>query len=111
MPEKDPFSYSLITYAWVLLLAALGGAVSFLRKVRTGVVRAVNITEFVGELITSGFAGLITFWLCEFAAISPLISAVMIGISGHMGSRALFMFESWAETRLKAIAQAAGDKP
>jgi hypothetical protein len=31
MLEKDPTSYSLITYGWVTLLAAWGGVVSFLR--------------------------------------------------------------------------------
>lgn len=97
MPEKDPSNYSLITYAWVLMLSAVGGAVNFAHKLRTGTVRAINLTEFFGELMTSGFAGLLTFWLCEAADINKLISAVLIGISGHMGSRAIFKIEKWAE--------------
>lgn len=32
MPEKDPTTYSLITYAWVALLSAWGGAVNWIRK-------------------------------------------------------------------------------
>lgn len=99
MPEKNPFNYSLLIYLWVFALAALGGTVNFMRKVKEGAVRAFNITEFIGEMITSGFAGLLTFWLCEAADISPLVSAVLIGISGHMGSRAIFRIEQWAETK------------
>ena len=99
MPEKDPTSYSLITYAWVTILAAVGGFVNFARKVSRGQARAFNFTELIGELITSGFAGVLTFWICEWANTPPLIGAVMIGISGHMGSRAIFKFEQWAEER------------
>ena len=99
MPEKDPANYSLLTYAWVFALSMLGGAVNFLNKVRSGAARAFNFTEFAGELATSGFAGLLTFWLCEAGSISPLLSAVLIGISGHMGSRAIFRIEKWAEDK------------
>lgn len=101
MPEKDPFNYGVVTYLWVFALSMLGGAVSFARKLRDGVARAFNFSEFVGEIVTSGFAGLLTFWLCEAADINKLISAVLIGISGHMGSRAIFRVEKWAEERFK----------
>jgi len=53
--------------------------------------------EIIGELTTSGFAGVMTFWLCEAADINGLITAVLIGISGHMGGRAIFIIEKWAE--------------
>lgn len=103
MPEKDPFNYSVFTYLWVLTLAAVGGAVNFANKLKNGEVRAFNITELIGELMTSGFAGLLTFWLCEWAGIDKMLSAVMIGISGHMGSRAIFRFEKWAEERFGGL--------
>jgi hypothetical protein len=99
MPEKDPTNYGWITYAWVMIVAAAGGAVNFHRKMREGAVRALNFTEFIGELITSAFAGVITFWLCEWQGVPPLLSAVFIAISGHMGSRAIFGIEKWAEGR------------
>lgn len=99
MPEKDPTTYTWITYAWVMLVSAAGGTVNFARKMREGAVRAFNVTEFVGEMITSAFAGVITFWLCEWSGVSPLLSAVLIAISGHMGSRAIFGIEKWAEGR------------
>lgn len=100
MPEKDPTTYSLLTYAWVICLSAWGGIVSFMRKRREGVVRAFNVTELLGELLSSGLAGVITFFLCEWSNTPPLLSAVFIAISGHMGSRAIFLFEKWAESKL-----------
>ena len=99
MPDKDPTTYGLLTYAWVLLVSAAGGAVSFHRKLREGAVRVFNLTEFVGELFTSAFAGVITFWLCEWSGVAPLLSAVFIAIGGHMGSRAIFGVEQWAERK------------
>lgn len=102
MIEKDPTSYSLITYAWVFLLAILGGVVNFVRKLQQGHVRAFNFVEFIGEIVTSAFAGVITFWLCENAHMSPLLTAAFVGVSGHMGSRAIFMVENWLKTKFPA---------
>ena len=99
MVDKDPTSYSLITYAWVFLLAIFGGIVNFWRKLQAGHVRVFNVVELVGEIMTAGFAGVITFWLCENAQISPLLTAALVGISGHMGSRALFLFEDFLKSR------------
>ena len=99
MPEKDPTSYSLITYGWVFMLAILGGVVNFMRKLQQGHTRIFNLVEFVGEIVTSAFAGVITFWMCEHAQISPLVTAAFVGISGHMGSRAIFMFENFLKNK------------
>lgn len=100
MPEKDPTTYSLLTYAWVGLLSCWGGFISYVRKVKDGVVHRYSIVEFLGELSTSGFAGVLTFYLCEAAMISPLITAAMVGISGHMGSRAIFVIEQYLQKRV-----------
>lgn len=99
MPEKDPTTYGLITYAWVALLSAWGGAVSWIRKRKAGNTRPFNFMELVGELMTSAFAGVLTFWLCELSNTPPLLTAALVGISGHMGSRAIFQFEQWVEAR------------
>lgn len=96
MPDKDPSTYTMITYAWIVALAAWGGIVNFINKVRQGEARACNIAEFIGEIVTSGFAGILTFWLAEAANINPLITAALVGISGHLGSRAIFLMERWA---------------
>lgn len=100
MPEKDPANYSLFTYLWVVALASWGGAVGFYRKMKDGRARPFNIVEFIGEVATSALVGVITFWLCEASGVNQLLSAALIAISGHMGSRAIWQFEKWAERRL-----------
>ena len=93
MPEKDPSNYSILTYSLVIILSMWGGTVNFIRKKKLGIVRAFNIMEFIGELVTSAFAGIIVFFLCEASDISPLITAALVGIAGHMGSRLLYQLE------------------
>lgn len=100
MPEKDPTNYSLLTYFWVIGLSILGGVANFAAKIANDHTRIFRVTEFLGEIVVSGFAGLITFWLCEASGINPLITAALVGISGHMGSRAIFRFEKWVEKRI-----------
>lgn len=75
---------------------------NFVRKLQQGHVRAFNFVEFIGEIVTSAFAGVITFWLCENAHMSPLLTAAFVGVSGHMGSRAIFMAENWLKTKFPA---------
>lgn len=97
MIDKDPSSYSFATYVWVLGLSSLAGIVSFMRKVKRGRARSYSVAEFIGEVGASALAGVVTFWLCQNAGISQLLTAAFVGISGHMGSRALALFEEWAE--------------
>lgn len=100
MPEKDPTTYQLMTYAWVFTLSIWGGVVSFVRRCRSGDANPHNLMEFVGEIVTSAFAGVITFYLCEAAGISQLFTAVAVGICGHMGTRAIYQIEKLVQARL-----------
>lgn len=95
--ELTPTAFSLLTYAWVFGISILGGVVNFVRKVRDGETRAFRFTEFLGEIVTSGFAGLITFYLCKAGGIGELMTAVFVGVAGHMGSRAIFRLERFVE--------------
>jgi hypothetical protein len=101
MPEKDPSNISLITYVWVFVLAIWGGVVHNIRKVREGVTKRFSITELLGDIMTSGFAGTITFYMCEAAGINSMLTAAMVGISGHMGARAIFLLEEWLRERFE----------
>lgn len=99
MPEKDPSTYSWITYCWVAGISMLGGFASFSRKVKEGKARAFNIIELIGELVTSAFTGLVTFFLCQAAGLGELWTIAFVGISGHMGTRAIFLMEKAFEKR------------
>lgn len=100
MIEKDPGLYSIVTYVWVILLSAWGGAINFWGKMKRGEARAINIMELFGELMTSAFAGMLTYWLCQSAHIDQFLTAALVGVAGHMGSRAIFMLEKWLGSKL-----------
>ena len=100
MPEKDPTTYSLLTYGWVAVVAMWGGAASYIRRIRLGLTTQFSFTEFIGELVTSSFFGIITFWLCEASNINPLLTAAFVGMSGHMGSRFMFLVSSFITSKV-----------
>jgi len=98
---KDPTSYGLLTYGWVMVLSAWGGLVRFIRKVKAGDMSwkqaALTLT---GELSTSAFAGVVTFYACEANGVPQLSTAVLVAVAGHMGGRALepleALYRRWA---------------
>jgi peptidoglycan/LPS O-acetylase OafA/YrhL len=100
--DKDPLDYPIRQYGLMLGVALLGGLVSWWAKVRKGEAKAWHISGLVGELCTSAFAGLLAFWLCEWAATPPLLTASLVGIAGHMGTRAISAFEEFAQKRYGA---------
>ncbi len=97
---KSPASYGLLTYLWVFALALLGGVAGAIRRAKAD--GKISMAEIIGELAISAFAGIVTFYLCEWAGLSQLLSAAMVGISGHMGSRAIFTFEKVWSAKLGA---------
>lgn len=104
MPEKDPTTYTALTYLWVSLLAMVGGLVSFIRRLnqnnkpeRLGILFA----KLAGELIISGFAGVVTFYFCEYLNVEPLLTAVLVAISGHMGGNAIDLLTKSVEKIVK----------
>lgn len=96
---KDPLRYSLRDYGLILAVALLGGLVSWYAKVRRGEIPGYSVMQLIGELATSAFAGLISFWLCEWAGFPQLLTVAMVAISGHMGTAAIQQFEKFAARR------------
>lgn len=101
MIDKDPFGYSVVTYVWVLLLAIWGGVVHFIQRLKRGEAKAHNIVELIGEVVISAFVGVVTFYLCELSNFPQILTAALVAISGHMGTRALFVFERAIEKIIK----------
>ena len=92
---QDPTSISVMTYVVVLILSMWGGLVRVIREVKLqgkSIPQIIGI--FIAELVTSGFTGVITFYLCTSAGISPLYTAAMTAIAGYMGGRSLTVFEA-----------------
>lgn len=91
---KTPLSYSLQEYGIVLATALLGGLANWWIKVRKGELVVWSIAALIGELCVSAFAGLMAFWLCEWWVLPPLLTAAVVGMSGHAGARGLNALES-----------------
>lgn len=92
---KDPSSYSVVTYMWVLILSMWGGVVRMVLDINRGEKHWRQIIAFfVGEMCVSAFAGVMTFYFLESFEVRPLYTAVMTGIAGYMGGRAVSGFEA-----------------
>lgn len=87
----------------VALVALLGGLVAFYRKVREGAARPFNFTEFLGEMLTSAVAGVLAYWACNGLEVNPWLTAAIVGIAGHAGSRALFIVEKAAQSKYEQL--------
>lgn len=98
--QKTITGFALLTYAWVLALSTWGGLVNYLSKIRAGHIARFNLTELIGDMCISGFTGILTFWLCEASGFNELTTAVLVGISGHMGVRLIGKFEQMMSRKL-----------
>lgn len=97
---RDPSSISWGTYAWVVALAIWGGIVRVFREVTLGDKSWRQILAvFIGETLTSGFAGVLVFFVCESQSVPRLYAAALTGIAGYMGGRALTMLEAIIKAR------------
>lgn len=83
-----------IAYAWFLVLALWGGTANYISRVRRKGM-PFSVIELIGEWTISGFAGLITAYLCSYLNLPFPMIAAFAGIAGHMGGRAIFVLEEY----------------
>lgn len=100
MHHTDPEHVPAITYLWVLAWSGIGGLASFLHRVRQGEIKHGIMLEMITDTTYSAFAGLTAFYWCQNQNYDPMLSAIIIGISGHMGARAIIMIEQGIAKRL-----------
>lgn len=96
---KAVTDYNILTYLWVVALSVWGGVVSWVTKVRRGEISPMSFLELIAEVVVAGFVGMLTFWLCESAQMAPLLTAAMVGVASHMGTRALFQLERFFSSK------------
>lgn len=101
--HKDPTSWDVYNWIFVISVSCAGGLVSFITKLRNGHARAFNIIEFIGEIFTSGFVGLMVFMFLQSMGYPEGVCSAAAGVSGHMATRLLFLIEKMIERRFETI--------
>ena len=84
----------LLPYLYYLILAMWGGVVRYIFDLQNNSTMKFSFYKLTANLVTSGFAGIITLNLVEHFHISPHLGAAMIAISGHAGVRTVEKFEN-----------------
>lgn len=99
MPEQNSGGFieglrQFLPYISTLILSSWGGIVSYIQRMR---IRSSRFSwrELSFDLLISSFAGLLTHFFCEYGNVSGSMSAILIAISGHMGTRAIASFEQF----------------
>lgn len=106
-PESTSLSMFLkaisgqLSLIWFVLIAILGGTVNYISRIKRKEVQGFSIAELIGEWLISGFAALLTAYLCIEAQLSWHMTAFLCGISGHLGARAIYVFENLFNCAMK----------
>lgn len=79
-------------YISTLLLSCFGGLASYVQRIRVRR-QKFNLKELSYDLIISSFAGLMTYFFCDWSNVEGAKAAMLIAVSGHMGTRAIAAFE------------------
>jgi hypothetical protein len=89
MPYNNPENW--LTATIMSGMVFLGGFVGYIQKVQAG--KKFSIAGFLIEMTVSGFVGIIAFLLCRWAGFDQMLTGALVGISAHMGTRALFLID------------------
>ncbi len=79
-------------WLWIFCLAVWGGTASYIARVRK-MGLPFSFIELVGEWTISGFAGVMTGYLCFAAGFPDYVTMAFAGVAGHMGGRAISLLE------------------
>lgn len=86
-----PFGLSWVEYMWVIAISSWGGVVSWVSKMRSH--QQFSLIELIGEITTSAFSGILVFLACQSTNLDGTITACLVGVSGHMGARTMYVLE------------------
>lgn len=103
MPDKNPETWSAVTWLLLIMMSMLGGVSSWYRRVKDGHTRAFNIIELIGEMSVSAPMGFVGFAVANHYFDSISIGAAAAGMSAHFSTRLLFSAEGLIEIAVKGI--------
>lgn len=100
-PGISPIDFIRTTWHF-LLFAIIGGLANYASRVKSGQTRGWSLHELAGDMLISGFVGTVALLLCRESGLSDYITGATVGMSGHLGSRALFIAERVIRSKLGA---------
>lgn len=84
--DKEQFlTGGWFTYLWVIGVSLWGGMVSFFEKKG----EPFSWVRLFAHLSSSSFAGLMTFYVCQYGNVPEPLIGVFCGVAAHMGTPAL----------------------
>ena len=84
MDSKEQFLNSTtISYIWVLGVSVWGGLISYFEKKEP-----FSFGKLVAHLLSASFAGLMTFYLCQYGNVPEPLTGVFCGVAAHLGTPA-----------------------
>lgn len=92
-----------VTFPWfsmigAFLLATFGGVVHYLQGLISSK-RTWSLLSFMVESLTSGFVGILAFFICEYVSLSHYPTAFIVAMTGHLGAKAIQKFQLiWVES-------------
>jgi hypothetical protein len=87
------FDENYMIYVWVALISIVGGTAQHIRKIKQGIIQRFSFSEWFGDIFISAFVGYMTYNLCMHYNVSMELTAFFIGISSHLGTRAIILLE------------------
>ena len=82
--KESLLTSGVLTYVWVVGVSLWGGLVSFLEKKDP-----FSWIRLFAHLMSSSFAGLMTFYLCQAGSVPEPLTGALCGVAAHMGTPAL----------------------
>ena len=105
--QQTEWFVQIIPFCFAIALSCFGGVVSYLHRVdKNGL--TFSFFRLALEVFTSGFVGIVSFMLCDSAGLSWPTTAAIVAISGHMGTRALFIVERAGEKMMFGFLKRSG---
>jgi hypothetical protein len=87
-------------YLGYALVAIAGGVANYLSKLRTGEIQSHRCVTLLADLFISAFAGVMGALLAISLSLQPELVYASCGISGHLGTRFIFLMQEYLLKRL-----------
>jgi len=87
---KDLISYDgMLQHAWMLVISIVAGIVRHFERMENEDKFKLNVLMFIYDLFASSFMGLMAMYACISACSDIYITAVIVGVSAHSGTKSL----------------------